>query len=141
MATTSEAKNVEENYPDNSIQLRRPLSSGIIGLTNGLTYTPLETNRSSLVPNQLTFATTGVSNGLSSKINGINDFLAYNSYIHHQTVGGAGAGTGGIARALGGAGINNFSAAPGNGGTRINVMTTLVAASQRFEIYSRQFRT
>ena len=136
MATVSEQKNPEENYLDNSIELRRPLSSGIIGLTNGLTYTPLEANRSPVAPNQLTFETIGMSNGLASKINGINDFLAYNSYIHHKTVGGGGVEN--IAGALGGAGINNFSA-PG-GGTRIDVMGTLVVASKRFEIYSRQFR-
>ena len=139
MATVSEQKNPEENYLDNSIELRRPLSSGIIGLTNGLTYTASEANRSPVAPNQLTFETIGMSNGLASKINGINDFLAYNSYIHHQTVGGGG-GAEGIAGALGGVGINNFSAAPGDGGTRIDVMGTLVVASKRFEIYSRQFR-
>ena len=136
MATVSEQKNPEENYADESAQLRRPLSSGIIGLTNGLTYTPLEANRSPVAPNQLTFETIGMSNGLASKINGINDFLAYNSYIHHQTVGGGGAEN--IAGTLSRAGINNFSA-PG-GGTRIDVMGTLVVASKRFEIYSRQFR-
>lgn len=140
MVTTSEAANPEENYADESAQLRRPLSSGIIGLTDGLTYVPSEANRSSLAPNQLIFETIGVSNGLSSKINGINDFMAYNSYIHHATVGGV-VGAEGIAGALGGAGINNFSAAPGGGGTRIDVMYTLVVASKRFEIYSRQFRT
>jgi hypothetical protein len=135
MATRSEEANIEENYLDNSAELRRPLSSGIIGLTNGLTYTASEANRSPVAPNQLTFDTIGMSNGLASKINGINDFVAYNSYIHYASLGG---GAESIAGALGGAGINNFSA-PG-GGTRIDVMGTLVVASKRFEIYSRQFR-
>jgi hypothetical protein len=134
MVTASEQNNPEENYLDNSVQLRRPLSSGIIGLTNGLTYTPLEANRSPVAPNQLTFDTIGMSNGLASKINGINDFVAYNSYIHYAPLGG---GAESIAGTLSRAGINNFSA---GGGTRIDVMGTLVVASKRFEIYSRQFR-
>jgi hypothetical protein len=134
MVTTSEAANLEETYLDNSVQLRRPLSSGIIGLTNGLTYTPSEANRSPVAPDQLTFAATGLSNGRSSQISGINDFVAYNPYIHHHTVSNASAG---ISEALNNAGIGNFDSSTS---TQINVMNTLVIASQRFEIYSRQFR-
>ena len=134
MVTVSEQNNPEENYDDNSVQLRRPLSSGIIGLTNGLTYTPSEANRSPVAPNQLTFDTIGMSNGLASQINGITDFVAYNPYIHHHTVGNASAG---ISEVLNNAGIGNFDSSTS---TQINVMSNLVIASQRFEIYSRQFR-
>jgi hypothetical protein len=134
MVTVSEQKNPEEDYADDSLQLRRPLSSGIIGLTDGLTYTSSEANRSPVAPNQLTFDTIGMSNGLSSKINGITDFVAYNPYIHHHTVGNASAG---ISEALNNAGIGNFNSSTS---TQINVMNTLVVASKRFEIYSRQFR-
>jgi hypothetical protein len=135
MVTISEQKNVEETYADDSIQLRRPMSSGIIGLTNGLTYTPSESNTSSVTPNYLNFPSAGISNGYLSAINGITDFTAYNSYIHHVTVGGAG----NVDGALRGAGISNFSGSSG-GGTRINVMSNIVLASNRFEIYGRQFR-
>jgi hypothetical protein len=138
MVTTSEQANVEETYDDSSIQLMRPMSSGIIGLTNGLTYSPLESNRSSVAPNYLNFPTVGISNGYLSAISGITDFTAYNSYIHHITVSNNGAGN--IAGALGGAGISNFSAPADGQGTRINVMRSIVLASNRFEIYSRQFR-
>lgn len=131
MVTASEQKNVEETYADNSTQLMRPMSSGIIGLTNGLVYAPSESNTSPVAPNYLNFPTVGISNGYLSAISGITDFTAYNSYIHHLTVGG-GAG-------LGGAGISNFSPSAG-GGTRVNVMDNIVLASNRFEIYSRQFR-
>jgi hypothetical protein len=138
MVTTSEQANIEETYADNSIQLMRPMSSGIIGLTNGLTYSPLESNRSSIAPNYLNFPSAGISNGYLSAISGITDFTAYNSYIHHITVSNNGAGN--IAGALGNAGISNFSAPADGQGTRINVMRSIVLASNRFEIYGRQFR-
>jgi hypothetical protein len=138
MVTISEQKNVEETYADDSIQLRRLMSSGIIGLTNGLTYTPSESNTSSVTPNYLNFPTAGISNGNSSAFYGITNFTAYNPYIHHITVGGDG-GAGNIAGALGGAGISNFSPSAGDV-TRVNVMDNIVLASNRFEIYSRQFR-
>lgn len=140
MVTASESNNVEETYADSSTELMRPMSSGIIGLTNGLTYSPLESNRSSVAPNYLNFPSAGISNGYLSAISGITDFTAYNSYIHHVTVGGVGGGAGDIAGALGGAGISNFSAPADGQGTRINVMRSIVLASNRFEIYSRQFR-
>jgi hypothetical protein len=138
MVTASESNNVEETYADSSTELMRPMSSGIIGLTNGLTYSPLESNRSSVAPNYLNFPSAGISNGYLSAISGITDFTAYNSYIHHLTVGGGG-GAGNIARTLGAAGINNVSA-PAGGGTRVDVMSNIVLASNRFEIYGRQFR-
>jgi len=137
MVTASESNNVEETYADSSTELMRPISSGIIGLTNGLTYSPLESNKSSVAPNYLNFPSTGISNGYLSAISGITDFTAYNSYIHHITVGNNGADN--IAGALGNAGISNFSA-PAGAGTQINVMRNIVLASNRFEIYSRQFR-
>lgn len=136
MATISENRNTEETLPDESPALRRVLSSGIIGLTNGITYNPSEANKSPLAPNYLSFPTTGVSNGLASKINGINDFTAYNPYIHHMIVGDLGAGS--IETTLNGAGINNFSSS--SAGTQINIMNNIVLASNRFELYSRQFR-
>jgi hypothetical protein len=125
MATNSEFRNVEENYTDNSIQLRRVLSSGIIGLANDIPYNPSESNRSLAAPDYLSFPTTGVSNGLDSKIKGIEDFVAYNPYIHHAPLG-----------ALASAGITNVD----GGITTINVMNNLVLASIRFELYSRQYR-
>lgn len=126
MVTNSELRNVEENYADDSPQLTRVLSSGIIGLTNNTVYRGLESNRNSVAPDYLRFSTTGISNGLDSKINGIEDFNAYNPYIHHTPIG-----------ALASAGITNVE---GGGPTTIDVMQNLVLASVRFEIYSRQYR-
>jgi len=110
--TSSESLNTEETLADNNVALRRPMSSGIIGLTKDITYTPNAANVSPLAPNNLVFATTGISNGYQSSLDtsGITNFTAYNDYIHNE------------------------------GFRRKNVMGTLVLASQRFEVYSRQFR-
>lgn len=131
MPTNSELRNIEENYAEDSPQLRRILSSGIIGLAdNNNPYVPLEANRNPVAPDYLRFATTGLSNGLDSKIAGIEDFVAYNPYIHYAPVGS-------ISSALGGAGINNVN---GGGLTKVEVMYNLVFASRRFQMYSRQYR-
>lgn len=131
-ATNSERSNIEENYPDDSPQLRRVLSSGIIGSTNNTPYNGSESSRSPVAPDYLSFATTGLSNGLDSKIRGIEDFNAYNPYIHHTAVGSSSS----VSSTLQGVGINNV----GGGITTVNVMQNLVLASIRFEIYSRQYR-
>ena len=110
--TKSEAQGVvpSEYLADTDTALRTQLTSGVIGLTNGLTYNPNSSNRSPVAPNGLVFNTVGVSNGLSSRFNGITDFTAYNPYIHYYNT------------------------------TKINIMPNLVLASARFEIYSRQYR-
>jgi hypothetical protein len=104
--TSSEKKNLSEFVSNISTEL----TSGIIGLTNGLSYNPSELNTNVIAPTRLTFNALGVSNGLQSALDGITDFTAYNPYIHHQ---------------------NNVT---------VNVMQNLVVASNRFEIYSRQYR-
>ena len=128
--TVSESRNAEETYADNSVQLRREMSSGIIGLTNGIVYIPLESNINPVAPSGLIFPTIGVSSGYLSATSGITDFTAYNPYIHHVSVG---AGVGG---ALNNAGISNV----GSSLTTVNVMNSIVLSSIRFEIYSRKFR-
>jgi hypothetical protein len=129
--TDSESKNIEETYADNSVQLRRPMSSGIIGVTDGLIYLPSEFNSSSVAPTGLIFSTTGVSSGLFSSIraSGITNFTAYNPYIHYSPLGGLNST---MLEAANNAGVSST--------IRINVMETLVFASQRYEIYSRKFR-
>jgi len=129
MVTNSELRNVEENYADDSPQLRRVLSSGVIGTINNNPYNGSESSRNPVAPDYLRFTTRGLSNGLDSKIAGIEDFTAYNPYIHHTTVGA-------ISSALAGVGINNVD----GGAVTFNVMDNLVLASNRFEIYSRQYR-
>lgn len=135
MATTSERANTEEYLPINHPAISGVLSSGIIGLTNGLTYNPSESNRSPLTPDYLSFAAEGLSNGLSAGISGIYDFTTYNPYIHHVAVSDTGLGA--IGSALNNAGIGNFSS---SSSTTVNVMANIVFASNRYEIYSRQFR-
>jgi hypothetical protein len=111
--TPSEASNVEETLPDNDIALRRPMSSGIIGFTQGITYSPNSSVVNPVTPTNLVFGTTGMSNGYQSAVNtaGINNFTAYNDYIHNTD------------------------------SIRVSVMPNLRLASHRFQIYSRQFRT
>lgn len=132
--TESEDKNAEERLADSDPMLRRELSSpsGIIGLTNGIVYTPSQANVSPLTPNGFVFPTVGMSNGYSSSLNasGITDFTAYNPYIHHVAVGA------GVTSALNNAGIYNA----GTSLTKVEIMNSLVLSSQRFEIYSREFR-
>jgi hypothetical protein len=140
MATNSELKNIEETLPDNDPMLSRAIVNSNNATTTTTTAGPDAPNpvNGSLSPNYLVFETYGLSNGKASLSNSITDFTAYNSYIHHLTVGGGG-GAGDIARTLGAAGINNVSA-PAGGGTRVNVMSNIVLASNRFEVYNRSFR-
>lgn len=132
MVTNSELRNIEENYTDDSPQLRRVLSSGIIGLVNNTPYAGSDSSRNPVAPDYLRFAATGLSNALDSKIAGIEDFVEYNPYIHNTPV----RGTDSISSALSNAGINNLS----DSLTVINIMQNLVLASARFEIYNRQYR-
>lgn len=131
-STNSENNNPSEFLAENNVGLRRILTSGIIGLTNGMAYNPSESNRSPLAPTGLQFATTGVSNGYLMGVSGITDFVAYNPYIHHYAVSAGGA----ISSALNNAGVRNV----GSSITTVNVMPNLVMATQRFQIYTRRFR-
>lgn len=117
MASESENQNVNpsEFINEGDPALIPPLTNDVSGLTYGLTYTPNENNRSLFSPTNFIFdQTSGLSNGYKSRVSGITDFTAYNDYIHYLPVGM---------------------------GLSFNVYRTLVKATTRFEIYSRQYRT
>jgi hypothetical protein len=140
MPTDSENinNNPSEGLDANDSRISPQLTNDMRGVTYGLTYDAVSVARppSPIAPNGLTFETVGISNGYASRVNGITDFKEYNDYIHYSPIGNAGAGA--IGSALGGAGISNVST--GGTGTRFNVYDSLVRASFRFEIYSRQYR-
>ncbi len=133
MPTDSENinNNPSEGLDANDSRISPQLTNDMRGVTYGLTYDAVSVARppSPIAPNGLTFETVGISNGYASRVNGITDFTAYNDYIHYAPI-----GLGGV---LAGAGINNVN---GGGSTRFNVYDSLVRASFRFEIYSRQYR-
>ena len=120
MPTNSEdvTNNPSENLSDNDSRISPQLTSDLKGVTYGLTYDRNSNTRpaSSLAPTGLTFATTGVSNGYASRVNGITDFNAYNNYIHYK------------------------STVPNMAGPQFNVYNALKKATLRFEIYSREYR-
>lgn len=115
MATKSEIdNNPSEFLPDTDRSISPPITNNVSGVTYGISYIPNESNRSPLSPTNLTFdQAQGISNGYSSRVNGITDFTAYNDYIHY--------GSGATAK-------------------RFNAFAALRRANQRFEIYSRQYR-
>ena len=126
MSTISENNNLEEKLPNDDRAISPLLSSGIITNSNNIpdsviisqVYRPSNTNTSPLSPVGLAFTeNSDLSNGLSSRLtaasSGITDFIAYNPYIHYDSTGGV---------------------------KTINIMNNIVLASQRFEIYSREYR-
>lgn len=136
MSTNTENLNLEETLPNNNRAISPLLSSGIITNSNGIAdtatisqvYAPNNNNTSLVAQNGLVFnGNSDLSNGLSSLLtaaaSGITDFTAYNAYIHYDSLGGGGGFL--------------SSSAPAR---KINIMNNIVLASQRFEIYSRQYR-
>lgn len=118
MPTESERNNNPSEFlPPDDRSLSPPITNNISGLTYGLTYNPNESIRSPLSPTNFVFdQCAGLSNGYYSTVNGITDFTAYNDYIHYA---------GGLPKTP----------------TKFNVFNNLIKATQRFEIYSRKYRT
>jgi hypothetical protein len=137
MPTDSENinNNPSEGLDANDSRISPQLTNDMRGVTYGLTYDAVSVARppSPIAPNGLTFETVGISNGYASRVNGITDFKEYNDYIHYAPIGSAGA----VGSALGGAGITNVSM---GSSPRFNVYNSLITASFRFEMYSRQYR-
>lgn len=117
MPTASETgNNPSEFLPPNDRSLFPPITNNISGLTYGIKYMPNNDNRSPLSPTNLIFdQCQGLSNGYPSIVNGITDFTAYNDYIHYAD------------------GLKTPK--------KFNVFNNLIKANERFEIYSRQYRT
>lgn len=121
MASSSENKtiNPSEFVDPKHRSISPPLTDNIDGIPaiSGVSgvIVPDGKNKSLLSPTYLIFdKATGLSNGYSTMVSGITDFTAYNDYIHYTPIGGL---------------------------VRINVYNSLIKATSRFEIYSRQYRT